>query len=664
MPPSIRSTRSPRSKSSTSARRADARGPAVGDNAGLLAAATKRARGTGLLVAILTALSVAAFFPCLSGQFISDDINAIVHNEHVQVDVDPIAIFSTFSWWGRARGDAPGYRPLTTLTFALNRAAAGSYTTPYHLANIAVHVLVCLLVWALALSLGLERRAAAVAAILFCLLPIHTEAVCWIVGRAELLSAAGACAALAAALRYLARPRHALLVVCSLALLAGLFSKENAIVVLPLPALACWILYPPGKRPARRAALVTACLIGSAALYLVARSAAGPAFRLGSGDLLDNPLSVLGPGRRLLGALSILGRYVSLVLWPHPLSVDYSYDATGIGPGFTGDLYTLVGALAAALGCYAAWKTRRSHPAVSMSLVLAAAGYSIVANFPLTIGTIMGERLVYLPTVGLCITAAAWIEAALVRRPQPAMAALLAVAAVYFATDYSRARAWQTPVTLFEAAARAYPRSARAHMELGGAYGAAGRFDEARAEFDRAVAIMPDYAAAWYNLGNLLARAGRYEQAVSAYRTALEHARSFSPAWYNLALTLQLLGRLDEARQALEQGASRAPHDFALLQKLGDVLIATGDYEEAIDAYTRALDAGAPDGVRVARGSAVEWLRGCQDALPDYLAVLARDPAHPLALPRAVNCYRRLRRPDLASDLAAKAQVANRQAGR
>ena len=403
-----------------------------------------------LLAAVLAGLSLSAFYPCLDGEFVSDDINAIVHNEHVQGDLDPVAIFSSFSWWGSTRGDAPGYRPLTTLTFAINRATAGRYRVPYHLVNVGLHALVSLLVYALALALGIEATAAATAAVLFCLLPIHTEAVCWIVGRAELLAAAGFCAALVASLRYIERPRIGLLAACCLAYLAALFSKENAIVLLPLPVLATWVLYP-RRRPVRPAAAVTIALIVSAAVYLAVRGAAGPAFRLGSGDLLDNPLSMLRPAGRLLGALSVFGRYFVLVLWPHPLSVDYSYNATGIGPGFTGDAYTVIGAIVATLLIYAAWRTRAARPAVCFGLLTAAAAYSIVANFPLTIGTIMGERLVYLPTVGLCVAVAALVEAAQVKRPRTAAVALVTVMLVYLAVDVGRARAWQSPVRLFEA---------------------------------------------------------------------------------------------------------------------------------------------------------------------------------------------------------------------
>ncbi len=584
-------------------------------------------------------LSLGVFFPALPGEFVSDDINAIVLNERVAGPFDPVEIFATPSWWGSGRGDAPGYRPLTTLTFALNYAAAGLYRVPYHLTNIVLHALVSAAVVALALRLGMGALGALLAGTMFCLLPIHSEAVCWVVGRAELLAAGATITALVLVLDYLGGGTGAMrLGAAALLWAAGLFSKENAVCLLPLPALAAWLLYPPGERPIRRAALSTAVLAVGFAAYLAARAAAvglpGPE----RPDLLDNPLSVLDPWPRLLGALSVLGRYLKLVLWPHPLSVDYSYDALGIGPGFAGDAYTLLGAGGLAFLAAWGWRLRKQYPQVTFALLLAAAAYAVVANFPLTIGTIMAERLFYLPSAGLCIAAAARLERPLRERRRLAAAAMLALTALWGAADLARARQWRSAISLFEASVAAYPRSARAHMELGTAYGAAGRTNEGRRAYETALSLKPDYAAAWYNLGNLEARAGRFEEAAAAYKKALEYVPALAPAWYNLGLTLRVLGRLDEARRALREGTKRAPHDYALWQQLGDLLVAAGDYEGAIDAYTRALREGAPMGARLARATALEWLHGCQAALPDYRAVLEADPSNQLARSRLEAC--------------------------
>jgi hypothetical protein len=150
-------------------------------------------------VAALTLVSLLAYWPGMDGEMVSDDHNAIVNNEFVSGKL--LTIFTKPSWWGSARGDAPGYRPVTTLTFALNHRVGGISPRGYHVTNLFVHVLVCCLVMAVGGALGMSGRASASAAAVFALMPVHSEAVLWVVGRAELLAAAGLLAGLLAILR-------------------------------------------------------------------------------------------------------------------------------------------------------------------------------------------------------------------------------------------------------------------------------------------------------------------------------------------------------------------------------------------------------------------------------------------------------------------------------
>ncbi len=507
-------------------------------------------------------------------------------------------------------------------------------------------------------SFGLGRAAALYAACFFCLLPIHAEAVCWIVGRAELLATLWVALCLLLSLAYL-KSGGGLRALCAAALaLAGLLSKENAIAVLPLPALACGLLYPRGERPVRRAVELTICLLITTALYFLLRASAGPVLPAVAGDLLDNPLSALPAVRRQLGGLSILGRYALLTVWPSPLSVDYSYDALGIRQGFSGDVYTIVGGLVVAGFLWALLWFSRRLPSISLALLLAAVAYAPVSNMVVPIGTIMGERLVYLPTLGICIVAgqaAAWASG---RWPRAGTAAVYALLVAASLVNYAQASRWQSPVALFESAARAYPRSARTQMELASAYGHAGQSENARRAFSRAVEIKPDYAAAWYNLANFLARSGQYEEAASAYGKALEHAPALAPAWYNLMLVRQLQGRPREALRTLEEAARRAPGDPAIHLRLAEFLAGMGRSADAVTSYGRALETGADEAtVRLRRGRLIEQSQGCDAALADYLGVLSVDPANASARRRAVACYRRIGRPADANRLLGGGQL-------
>lgn len=598
-------------------------------------------------------LSAAVYFPALHGEFVSDDINAIVSNERVVGGASAAEIFTSFSWWGSGRADAPGYRPLTTWTFARQYELAGTSVISWHAVNLALHAVVSWLVFLVALELGVRRVTALWTGTLFCVLAVHSEAVAWVVGRAELLAGLGYVAALWLALRHRRNGRAAYAVGSALALVVGAFAKESAVTVIAAPFLAAWSL-PGGYRERRRDALVAVAMFGGFLLYAGVRAAAGgPFLASAAGDQLDNPLAVVSIGTRLLGALAVLGRYLALTVWPYPLAVDYSFDSLGIGPGFIGDRYSAIAIAAILALALASWRLRG---ATAFALLLAASAYSLVSNTALLIGTVMAERLLYIPTVGLVLAAAPSLERALARprSARIATAALAVVCVSHAAVSALRSYQWRSPIALFESAVRAHPRSARARMELASAYGRAGQAAKAEAEFAEAIRILPTYAAAWYNLGNARARRGALDTAAEAYREAVEHAPRLTQAWYNLALVEQMRGRPAAAIDAFEETARVSPRDPQAHTALGDALLAVGRLEEAVASYTRAIEAGgdAAAGARLNRGVALERSRGCEAALPDYLAAAQLPAVSTVARRNAGACLRLLGREEEARRLA------------
>ncbi|MEE8310830.1 MAG: tetratricopeptide repeat protein [Candidatus Binatia bacterium] len=614
------------------------------------------------LAAILLALSFALYWPALPAQFVSDDVNAIVSNEHVRGPLDPAALFTRFSWWGATRGDAPGYRPLATLSFAINHAVGALDPRGYHAVNIALHALVSWLVFLLAIRLGLATSAAVAAAVVFCVLPIHTEPVAWVVGRAELMAAAAFAGALLALFTHRARGATAPLALAAALLLAGLFSKENAITLLAMPPVMAAVL--PGTRAHRKRDLrAFAVLVLTIAIYFAIRASAGPALQQTAGDLLDNPLTAVSLPARIAGALSVLARYLALTVWPSPLSVDYSFDALGIAPGFAGDAYTGLGLLAVLTLAALAWRARSDSPAITFAILLTAVTYSIVSNTIVLIGTAMGERLFYLPSLGLCLLLGASLPSGGRIPASVVRAGLGGLVAAYGIVTFNRVPDWRTPVTLFEAAAIAQPRSARVYMELGSAYGHEGRLEDAVDAFRNALAIMPDYASAWYNLGNLYVRNGRYEDAAAAYLDTIEREPGFVKAWYNLGLTERIRGRSEEAAAAFRETARLAPHDPVAPASLGDTLLSVERYTEAVEAYDDAVERGSDDpAVLINRGVARQRSSGCAEAVDDYLAAERMSPGDPTAVSNAVGCLQKLGRH--AEAAALQAAVANRRTGR
>ena len=134
------------------------------------------------------------------------------------------------------------YRPLTTLSYLFNFAILGNATNPagYHWFNLILHAVNIALVYALGLAIFEQLPVALLLTAIWALHPVLTEAVTNIVGRADMLAAFGVLAALLShrqALQTAGRRKAAWLAAIALAVTAGMFSKEGAIVVVGMVAL-------------------------------------------------------------------------------------------------------------------------------------------------------------------------------------------------------------------------------------------------------------------------------------------------------------------------------------------------------------------------------------------------------------------------------------------
>ena len=468
------------------------------------------------------------------------------------------------------------FRPVMFASFALNWKLGEIHPLGYHLFNLLLHAAVTLLLY-LVLRRLLETMPhsvtlAFVAALLFAVHPIHTEAVASIVGRSELLAAAFLLAAWLFHLRD--QPLPALLCFA-----LALFSKESAIAFLPLVLAADYLTAK--LKPWGRYVVIAAI----AALYImVLWTAEGGRFGEASVHFVDNPLAKLPTPWRILNALRIAWKYLALQIYPATLSSDYSYNAL---PTYIHWRYVLHAAVAS-LAVVALWiwamSKRRSGWALAGAIYFA--GFLVTANVLLPTGTIMGERLAYLPSAGFCLLLAlVWVR--LVDYRQALSWALLATAVVALGTrTIVRNRDWKTNLTLFSATVRDAPGSARAHSNMGGQYMDQGRLDLAAAEFQTALRIFPDFPDALEFYGIVQSRQGHDQEA----RQLLEHAFSLTQKdnltydyrAVNLAAHLIKMGHQDqEALRILDDAAAEAPNNPRIWSNRAVVHLRQGEIPQA-----------------------------------------------------------------------------------
>ncbi len=203
---------------------------------------------------LVAAAGSLPYIPTLRGEFCYDDKVAVGGNPDVALPGVTLMDIFTHDFWGndilRRR---PGgwthdsWRPLVTLSFRANHLLGRLDTHGYHVTNLAIHALSCVLAYVAYRTLLVEtgakapRMSAFAAALLFALHPLHSETVANITGRSDPMAATASFAALAVYVygRGPAGTSSRLQSACAwlaalVAVLIGVMCKETALVT---PAL-------------------------------------------------------------------------------------------------------------------------------------------------------------------------------------------------------------------------------------------------------------------------------------------------------------------------------------------------------------------------------------------------------------------------------------------
>ncbi|WP_248360750.1 tetratricopeptide repeat protein [Anaeromyxobacter oryzae] len=580
--------------------------------------------------------AIVPFLGTLGDPPVLDDGWAALDNPLVHSLSNVGRIFRELYGYAGAASVRGPYRPLTTISYALDYAVHGRWTPGYHVVNVALHAAASLLVLALARRLARAAmpdradRLALVAGLLFAVHPAHVEAVATIFGRTELLAACFAVGSLLLALRW--REARWTLPAAVAVLVLGVLSKEFAVLTPVLFAL-CAVTAPAAAglaaRPGFRTEAGRRALRGTV-LVAAALSLAVIPYFLGRRGV---PLTVAPVARWFPEGTSaahialtmsrVMGEYLRILLFPSFLGGDFAYAArigtlTEPNPGFWVATIAWVVALAGAVTLV----VRRRAPLVALGLLWTFVALLPVMHF-IPVGVLLAERLLYLPSVGFCIAAATLLarlgpgavtapvarrapdpagedpmEAVRVRLPPVAAGLVLAIAALLATRTVVRALDWRSNLALWESELSKAPRDVVVNNNLAVEYTARRDYARAVERLKVALAVHPSYWRAYVNLGLAYQGLGARDQAQASYLTAMQLApepESTGPRYF-LALLLRDEGRLDAALAVVRDARRLGPEEGRLARLEGDVLLRLGEAAGARAALERALALDPADG--------------------------------------------------------------------
>lgn len=592
----------------------------------------KSPQQTHLLV--LLGLSILLYANTLSHDFALDDAIVITDNMHVQKGwAGLMDIFNKDTFHGFFKTDKQGlleggrYRPFTLAMFAVELSIFGKSPFWGHLFNLLWYALTGIVLYLLSSGLFayrwnkiLSAWLAFAVALIFIAHPLHTEAVANIKGRDEIMALLGCLAALYFSLRSYHSKQIGWEALAVLAFLIGIFSKENAITFLAVVPLTYWFFTDASVGKIIR---YTAPFLVIALVFLLIRSAVLPNVQIGtvSRELMNNPfLKLEGTqyvpftgAEKQATVFYTLGKYLQLFLAPYPLTHDY-YPMQIPRMDWSKPASILSFLLYLGMGIYGVLGLRKKSP-IAYGFLFYLSTLSIVSNLFLVVGTNMSERLVFMPSVGLCIALVAGLAALFygtklpqTLRPQSLLVSIGALALVFAGLTIMRNPAWKNNLTLFRTDAKTSTNSAKVHNALGGqlvsdaekikkdSLKSTPLLEEAAISLQRAVELYPGYKDAFFLLGTCNIHLKKYPEAVKYLEGAYSLNASDTNTINNLTVAYRLLGQeegekrgnLANAFTYLKKALTFDPNDYATLRLLGVASNVAQDFPGALSYFEKA----------------------------------------------------------------------------
>jgi tetratricopeptide (TPR) repeat protein len=559
--------------------------------------------------AIIVVAVLAAYRNSLGGALVFDDFLSIRDNPSIR-HLWPLS--SALSPPAGAR--TVSGRPILNLSFALNYALGGTDVRGYHAVNVAIHALAALFLFGITRR-TLERTIQAggaspasaerfggeavlvafAAALLWAVHPLQTESVTYLVQRAEALMGLFYLCSLYAFIRGAEVPTEAgsqaasrrwfALSVVSCLLGAG---TKEVIVSAPLVFLLYDRTFIAGSfRGAwrrRRGVYLALSLSWIELTYLVAgnHDRGGTAgMDMGSKAFWDY-WPTQGPA---------IVRYLKLAVWPVSQQIDYGFETRWFEQPLSGVPADLAVLGLLALTAIGIWR----RPALGF---LGACFFAVLAPTSLIPGmrqTVVEHRM-YLALAPFLILLVLALERGLNRlagRGRTAawltLGATLAASAAAAVLSARRNEVYRSDRSVWADVVAKQPDSVTGLNNLGNDLFQAGRLQEAKECYQRAVRAEPAYLRGYINLGHSLEALGRNQEAMDQYRTALRLRPDYPEGHANLGRVLATLGRGAESVAEFERALQLKPGDAETHNNLGAEFLVLGRFADAQAQFGEAV---------------------------------------------------------------------------
>ena len=505
------------------------------------------------------------------------------------------------------------YRPLSQVMFAIEWQISPNNPFLNHFINVLFYAISCLLLFLVLRKYlnNLHIIIPFVITLLYTAHPIHTEVVANIKSRDEIMSFFFLMITLLLLHIWFAKQRLWSLILSLLAFFLSLVSKEGVFTMLLIFPIIGWYFTNSKSKTILTTSLI---LVLPAVVYITIRYYILSKYQI--------PLTITVFDNFLVGAtglishfattIMLLGKYLFLLIIPYQLVCDYSYNQIQI-IGLTDIRFILAMMFYLSIVVYILLNCKKKE-LIAFGLLFFLVSLSLYSNIFFKIGTSFGERLMFLPSLGICI-AFVLVIAKLLKveiydnspsiikflRSKPIFTLIfLIILPLFSLKTVIRAEEWKNQYSLFSCDVKRSPNSARIRFGLGNML-----FDKAEIEkekdrkdaimlqsieqYEKGLSIFPTYADCYGQLCLARFELGDTNKAILNANLAIKSNSAKALTWYNIGLFYLKIGDLQKSMTFTKKSININPYYSNAYLNVGCVLFETKKYEEAISEFKKCI---------------------------------------------------------------------------
>jgi len=513
---------------------------------------------------ILTVFAFILYGKSLFNQYALDDELVVYNNKTIDKGFKALPeIFTSF--YSHTDKMQYGYRPIVQATFAIEHGFFGQNPFVSHLINLLLYLVIAYILFLLLKKIfrNYNFLFLLITTLLFMAHPVHTEVVCSLKNRDELLSFLGGIAAVFLVLEYAENKKWSYLIAANLCLWLGFFSKLSALTFLGIIPLSLFFF----TDITHKRNLIISSITAFSLLLLFYLSRVMLPEAIQPFSITENPLFIENSflTRFSMGMSSLLF-YLKILFFPHPLLFFYGYNIIPVSGLNSMEIWVSF-IIHLALTVLAVFKLREKH-LISYAILFYFISISMFTNIATPVAGIVGERFAFAASLGFCLMIVfiiftitqTQIKNTDVTPVSYSKISIIfsVVLLLYSIKTISRNSAWQNHKTLFTTDISYLSQSAKANSLLAGtlfkeaiddlaisrnAVKNKAKVDSAFFYYQQSVNIYPKYSPSWNNMGSIyFVFYQDYKKAIPYFEKAITSDSNYVEPYFNMGYSYELTG--------------------------------------------------------------------------------------------------------------------------